>query len=207
MYLSRIAMDIHQRQTLRALDSPEILHGMVESCFSGERQRNLWRIDMLSGVTYLLLLSQDRPDFTHLSDQIGDPVIPVQTKDYDPLLNRIVNDSTWRFRLTANPVVHIPGEKNQRGKVEAVTVTARQREWLIHKAQHHGFQVALNQFDVVRSEWKIFRNKGKSVSILSVTFEGVLKVTSADDMKQALIKGIGRGKAYGMGMLTVMPYG
>ncbi|WP_283586562.1 type I-E CRISPR-associated protein Cas6/Cse3/CasE [Limosilactobacillus vaginalis] len=38
-----------------------------------------------------------------------------------------------------------------------------------------------------------------------VTFEGSLKITNANVLVNVLKKGIGRERAYGMGMLTVIP--
>ena len=35
------------------------------------------------------------------------------------------------------------------------------------------------------------------------TYEGILTVTDAEAFRNALVKGIGREKAFGMGMLTV----
>ena len=207
MYLSRIAIDVNNRQTLRALDSPEILHGMVEACFEGERRRDLWRLDVLNGQTYLLILSSERPDFTPLERQIGLEGCVGECRDYQPLLNRIQAGSLWRFRLTANPTVSVPGAGGKRGRVKAITIAAHQREWLMRQAQRHGFLLAQDQFDVVRSEWRVFRNKGRTVSILAATFEGVLTVTDPQAFAAALSEGIGRGKAYGMGLLTVMSYG
>lgn len=52
MYLSRIALDTGRRETARALYTPSLLHGAVESSFPGERERRLWRIDRLRGQTY-----------------------------------------------------------------------------------------------------------------------------------------------------------
>ena len=45
------------------------------------------------------------------------------------------------------------------------------------------------------------------MSILGATFEGILTVTDPELFCRALTEGIGRGKAYGMGMMTVMAYG
>ena len=42
------------------------------------------------------------------------------------------------------------------------------------------------------------------MTLLTVTYEGVLEVTDAAAFREALTNGIGRGKAYGMGMMTVM---
>lgn len=206
MYLSRIVIDPDSRRSLRALDSPEILHGMVEACFPGERSRNLWRLDAWNGQTCLLLLSREKPDLTPLAAQIGLPGAGWETRDYQALLDRIQPGSIWRFRLAANPVTSVPQPKGKRGAVKAITITAHQRDWLIRQATRHGFLLAPGQFDVVRSEWKIFRNKGRTVSVLCALFEGVLTVTDASAFRDALLNGIGRGKAYGMGFMTVMRY-
>ena len=42
------------------------------------------------------------------------------------------------------------------------------------------------------------------VSLLSVTYEGVLQITDEEKFCQLLTGGIGRGKAYGLGLMTVM---
>ena len=42
------------------------------------------------------------------------------------------------------------------------------------------------------------------MKILSVTYEGTLEVTDVERFKKALTEGIGRGKAYGMGMMTIV---
>lgn len=41
------------------------------------------------------------------------------------------------------------------------------------------------------------------VKLLAVTYEGILTVTDADALRNALVNGIGREKAYGMGLMTL----
>ena len=55
MYLSRVALDTAKRATMRALSSPSIFHGAVESSFAGERLRNLSPKPKLNGQKYKLL--------------------------------------------------------------------------------------------------------------------------------------------------------
>ena len=79
-----------------------------------------------------------------------------------------------------------------------------QKEWLQKRAEKYGFQ--LDSFDVTESKWVQFR-KGENrhpVSILSVSYEGYLTVLDAELFRQTMTTGMGRGKAYGMGLLTVM---
>jgi len=49
MYLSRVAIDVKRYESMKALYNLEILHGMIESSFEGERKRNLWRVDRMGG--------------------------------------------------------------------------------------------------------------------------------------------------------------
>ena len=87
-----------------ALANPQRFHGAVEQAFPGERRRRLWRLDPLGGKLYLMILSEDAPDLSGIEEQFGSGE-PGETKSYDPLLERILPDSVWRFRLTANPTV------------------------------------------------------------------------------------------------------
>ena len=203
MFLSRVAIDSKKRETMLALYNLEKLHGMIENSFSGERKRNLWRIDQLYGKDYLLLLSPVPPENDNLPEQIGFSGEGWETKNYEKLLTRISEGSKWRFRLTANPTVAQPMEKGQRGTVKAITLVPKQREWLIKQSEKKGFQLSDLQFDVVRSEWKIFKKGSQENRILAVTYEGILTVSDAERFCQTLQTGIGREKAYGMGLLTV----
>ena len=123
MYLSRIELDPIRRSTMTALAAPQKFHGAVESAFSGERRRRLWRLDRLGEKLYLLLLSEEMPDLSGVVEQFGTGAAP-ESRNYDPLL--------------------------------------------------------------------------------AVTYEGVLQVTDPEAFRNLLCQGMGRGKAYGLGLLTVM---
>lgn len=211
MYLTRLPLDMERRDTMRALYAPNVLHGAIENCFPGERRRRLWRIDKLNGQTYLMLLSDDQPDLTGVQRQFGYADRSWQTKDYAPLLARIVPGSIWRFRLVCNPTKSEPEDgADKRGKVKAILYEKGQRAWLMEQGGKHGFSVNANEFSVMSSEWLSFkkgREHGREVSMLQVTFEGVLTVTDGEAFIEALKGGIGRGKAYGMGLMTVIQHG
>ena len=211
MLLSRIKLDPRRRETMKALASPNLLHGAVEQSFSGPRERRLWRVDTLAGNMYLLLLGRESPDLTALFRQFGpegeEPVW--ETKDYTPLLDRISEGSRWHFRLIANPTVS-KTERNgtdARGKVYGHITPEYQKKWLLDRADRHGFSLDEEAFRVVRSQWLRFRkgsDGGRPVTLLAVTYEGTLSVTDPELFCQVLVNGLGRGKAYGLGMLTVV---
>ncbi len=207
MYLTRMELSTERRTTLKALASPSRIHGIVESAFEGERKRNLWRIDSLNGKVYLMILSEDRPDLSDAASKYAPQNDSSwQTKDYSNLLQRIKNGNIWRFRLTANPTqsVCVQGE---RGKVKACITVTEQKEWLNKRTDASGFILDPDGFDVVHSHWYKFQkgnDKNRPVTLCGITYEGILTVTDEEKFIELLTNGIGRGKAYGMGLMTVI---
>lgn len=177
MYLSRAELDPARRSTMIALTSPQKFHGAVENSFSGERRRRLWRLDSLNGKLYLLLLE------------------------------RVTPGSCWQFRLTANPTRtrKDPADPLARGALKPCYLEAEQEQWLLEQAGKHGFALTEGTFQVTRKQTCHFRKNGKRpVTLLAVTYEGILQVTDPEAFREMLCQGIGRGKAYGLGLMTIL---
>lgn len=208
MYFSRVPLDVSKRKTQIAMVSPNKFHGAVEDAFSEKQARNLWRIDKLRGEFYLLIVSAAKPDLSGIAAQFGYEDDCGESREYDELLKRIEKGSVWHFRLAANPVHSIKGEK-KRGKVVAHISEKYQLEWLDNQAAKRGFRILPDAVYVAETNWQIFtkRNYSQKVRILEVVFEGKLCVEDADVFRETLVNGIGREKAYGMGMLTVVGMG
>jgi len=215
MFLSRIQLNVNLRDTMQALSSPKIIHNTVLTSFLHSpdtgHERTLWRVDYLGEKCFLLVLSAQQPDLTHIEERFGyaqsEP--KWETKNYDLLLNRIDTGQTWRFRLRANPVRSSSKEKDpisRRGKVFAHVTTEQQKQWLLSRAKNCGFLVDENEFDVVFTEWKKFRKRVDSnheVKLRISDFEGKLTISDAGLFRKTLLLGIGRAKAYGCGMITI----
>jgi CRISPR system Cascade subunit CasE len=214
MYLSRIALNTHRKSTMTALASPQKLHAAVESSFPPDfaaHGRNLWRIDRLSSALYLLVLSRQKPDFSHLVEQYGWPGAEQkwETKNYDQLMERIKVGQRWLFRLRANPVHSVKQtndsrhEPIKRGKVYAHVTVQQKEQWLLERAAKHGFNLQAGEFRVVQQEVRQFPRQRKMVTLGIATFEGILEVVDTTLFLRALTGGIGRAKAYGCGLLTI----
>ena len=204
MYLSRVYLDLSNRNTLKAVNSRSVLHGAVEAALTDDRSRKLWRIDSLGGELYLMILSNQKPDLSVIALQFGDTGRAGETREYDGLLGRIKKGDIWQFRLTANPV-KTDNVKQGQGKKRAVTIVDFQKQWLMNRAEKNGFRLNEDSFDVVQNQWcRFFKKDNRVVTLLSVTFEGLLEVTDEELFRNTLVNGIGRGKAYGMGLMTVM---
>lgn len=202
MYLSRIELNIGLRETMKALVSPSKFHGAIEESFSGGRARRLWRIDDLNGKKYMLILSEEIPNLEHFVGQFGYAGV-YETKDYAILLNRVSDGMKWRFKLTANPTI-----SKSHGKIMAHVTPEYQKKWLMDRAERCGFLLEDNEFQTVWSKWYNFSkkdgDKSANIRLLSVTFEGMLTISDAEKFKETLCKGIGREKAYGQGLMTIV---
>lgn len=213
MYLTRIELDLAKRRTLQALSAPNIFHGCVESCFNHSGERKLWRIDKLNGKTYLLMVSPEKPELRLINEQLGVAWLDESkaTKNYDPFLSSIQKGVTYRFRITANPTKSLLDQNDkagsERGKVVANITDRYQKKWLCDRAEKHGFSIDEQKFEVVNERWFSFRKQkgGVRVTLLSVTFEGFLTVNDPEKFRDLLCNGLGREKAFGMGMMTVIP--
>lgn len=209
MYLTQMKLDLKNRHTLEALSAPSKFHGAIESAFPGERKRNLWRIDSRNGQSYLLLLSEEKPDLAKAADQFAPSGETWQTKNYDPLLERIEEGSRWRFRLCANPTYSVSAETGKRGQVRAHSTTEHQCLWLMQQSQKHGFCLKEDEFTVTKVKWYHFK-KGTAtgwVTFLAVTYDGILEVRDVEAFRRMLCGGLGHGKAYGAGLMTLVRMG
>ena len=196
-----------------------------------ERERKLWRIDTLGDKTYLLLLSQTPLNPDHLIEQFSPKYNknPRESffvfKDYRKLLDRIENGQKYRFRLCANPVHNTRKKKDDptsERKLYAHVTHEQQCDWLLKRSESMGFRLDHGDeyrtsdgsvfhthpsFEVVADTWKIFKKGSKhdsKVTLRQVTFEGILTVSDAKLFKEKLIQGIGHGKAYGCGLMTII---
>ncbi|MCI1985277.1 MAG: type I-E CRISPR-associated protein Cas6/Cse3/CasE [Lactobacillus sp.] len=211
MFLSRVLVDQNNRQKLKTLTHLGAYHNWVEQSFpeelqAGERLRHLWRLDQLGDRQYLLVLSANRPALAPL-EAYGVPGTAA-TKAYDPFLAKLQEGQRLRFRLTANPTraVKKPGES--RGRVYPHITVAQQSQWLEDRAAKSGFALESASFSVVGRDFPILRRQqGRPVRLSRVTYEGWLVVTDIKLFTQTLQTGLGREKAYGMGLMTVIPEG
>lgn len=215
MFLSRVEVAINDRRKLKDLTTLGGYHRWIEESFPDEidqglRLRHLWRLDPLRGREYLLLVSENAPDLECLA-KYGVPGT-VESKDYAPFLGRLSAGMQARFRLTANPT-YVQPLPDQRGRVLAHVTVEQQRQWLVAHAEKAGFELlegagGAAAFDIVARDRPILKRKGNvSIRLSRVTYEGRLRIADEAQFKEMLVKGLGREKAFGMGLMTVIPEG
>ncbi len=180
--------------------------------------------DRRNGRAILLVQSTVEPDWSFLREGYAKEIL---CKTVHDKYSKIESGMRLLFRLQANPTKRIgksdkiadakfkPSEdKKIRRRVELRT-DEEKIEWLKRKGEEAGFRLANVQIkDDVENAALVAHGKisfGKSrnspkITFGSVVFEGVLQVTDAKKFREeALEKGIGSGKAYGFGLLSVAP--
>lgn len=207
MFLSRVEIDTRNRYKMRDLTHLGAYHHWVEESFhhgapTDKRVRHLWRIDTINQHNYLLVISPEKPILKRL-EAYGIPD-SAQSLDYDHFLNTLKAGQIHRFRLTANPSYYHDGRCFPH-------ITAKQQlKWLLDRDQKHGFKITKNragwsQVKLTHRAFHTLVHHGKIIKLNEASFEGQLQITDEKLFKQTLVKGLGREKAYGMGLLTVMP--
>ena len=209
MYLSRVEIDIHNRKKIKDLTHLGAYHNWVESSFPEElnekiRSRKLWRIDTLQQKKYLLLVSEKKPDmeFFEKYGVQGEGI----TKNYDKFLDSIEKDRLYRFRVTLNPVKSLSQGIGKRGRVVPEITVNQQLCFLESRAEKLGFELIPDEYKIVERSWEPLGKQGQKMPRISkATYEGILKVKDKNVFYQTLTEGIGKKKAYGFGLMTVIP--
>lgn len=216
MYLSRFEINLARRAARDLMSSPQRLHAAVLAAFppgqdTATTGRLLWRVDPQPHSALLYLVSPHRPDLTHLVETVGWPTTQTwQTREYTPLLDSLASGDRYAFRLTANPVHSLTRGDGARGKRVAHLTAAQQTDWLLARTERCGFTIP----DGVGKEPDVavharrthrFARQRHTVTLATATFQGHLRITDPDRMRQTLTRGIGPAKGYGCGLLTLAP--
>ncbi|MGW7349931.1 type I-E CRISPR-associated protein Cas6/Cse3/CasE [Streptomyces sp. NPDC054784] len=156
-----------------------------------------------------------------------------ESRPYRPFLGRLAKGDRWSFRLTANPVHSIRRKDGEPTKRTAHVTPRHQLGWLLEQRARHGFDLLtgiapdaeepLHRYAVTvhgrrdlsfrkqtdepppRTAKGNTNRRGAPVTLVTTVFSGRLEITDPDALRNALTHGIGRGKAYGCGLLTLAP--
>ena len=138
----------------------------------------------------------------------------VATKNIDNLFNSLDEGGIYRFKLKANPTFKMKAKDSEKKVRIPYKREEKQLRWLSYKGNLHGFQLVPSQLNpeipnvVVSNNTtlkgkRVKNNKKTMLTFHSVVFEGVLKIVNMMDFVNTLKKGIGSGKAYGFGLLSL----
>jgi CRISPR system Cascade subunit CasE len=213
--LIQLVLNTRQRDVHRDLDDANRMHQRVMSLLPdnlGDAARaatnTLYRLETThAGARLLVQTSADTITFDRLPDGY---IVSTGTVELTPLLNRLTAGMLIRYSITTNPIKNVGGRKEtgQRGKRVPLTDLDDIRTWWHNQAARAGLDITGHPtiIDVVRSITGA-REGGPSARIRhhAATIEGTAAITDASLARDAILAGVGRGKPYGLGLLTAVP--
>lgn len=224
MYLSRLTLNPRSAQVRAELARPYEMHRTLLNAFPQgqvEVERDddnaagvLFRVDEQPRDNRIIVLvqSQVAPTWDDLAtkrDARGHAYLlqPAECKSFEP---RLVSGQTLAFRLRANPTKRLSrGNDKQPGKRVGLRDEAEQIEWLKRKADAGGFRIVramVNRDEYIENEQAIRRkNQTHDLKLLAAQFDGVLQIVNADEFSKTMKCGIGSGKGFGFGLLSLAP--
>lgn len=209
MIASVLYLDRHAVKALRITD-PYSLHRVVYSLFEDVRSPEAKGASQTSGILYadhggefvnrelsrkILLLADRMP-----ADRIDGRYGQVQSKPIPP---RFLEHTHYRFKVVVNPT--------QRDRATGKTRPVKGRDaiaaWFAERApQSWGFEVSAAHLQVDRVEVLQFKDKKQHpVTLAQAHLQGQFRVTDRAQFQSSFAQGIGRGRAFGCGLLQIVP--
>lgn len=221
MYLSRLILNPRNRLVQREIANPYRLHQRVMQAFPDDlaegEERVLFRLDThpRTGMLTLLVQSLDAPDWGWLdAPDVRGYLWPTPEnptfKRFDPTY---ADGHILAFRLRANPTRRLCHGYQRKGREKQNKDNVRvpickedeQIAWLRAKAERGGFDI-VHVNARPDGQDALYRERGQDrITLLAVTFDGVLRVTDPDLFARTLACGIGTAKGLGFGLLSLAP--
>ena len=220
MYISRIhvkrGQELFRLTRSEARDSLYAAHQLLWRAFpkdAGANRDFLFRQENREGLPCFFVVSERRP--------VNDGLFQIETKDYSPQLEI---GQRLAFSLTANPVVARKTDGKKYSPKHDVWMDAkrearnmglddeeriahcedRARQWLIARAETHGFSIEDQQIHVDEYfHHQFYRRKGRPIRFSSISYDGILTVVDPERLLGTLFEGIGRSRAFGCGLMLV----
>ncbi|MFG3370567.1 type I-E CRISPR-associated protein Cas6/Cse3/CasE [Streptomyces sp. NPDC048156] len=217
VWLTRIILDPRSRDARRDLggtNAAMALHRRLMSLYPSDagpdpraRFGVLFRLEDTPTGTHILLQSKHEPDLTHLPDSYGQAV----TRPLDPLLDALKPGLTIRYRCTASPVRKPSTNTRALYNLPAVVPLngAAADEWWTRQTDAAGLKpLTLHPHPLDAAQGiRTGNTSGNKQHIRHnrTRFDGSATITDPDLLRQKITEGIGRGKAYGCGLLSIAP--
>lgn len=200
MYRSKFQLDQENRNGRRIWADPNEMHrAILMDIFRSDASSNhvLWR--QVRDTLYVQsdIPPQGVPDGLHLR----------QTKELGKFCGNLSEGTVLRYNLRAMPTRSIRAPKQGvRGRREFIHDERERISWMMRKGTLAGCRIlSCSENEPTRSVLDRRLEKGGRFPMKTVCFRGKLQITDADAFRTALHQGIGRGKAFGCGLLFVVP--
>jgi CRISPR system Cascade subunit CasE len=211
LWLTRIQPDLRHRAARADLRSAVGMHHRLMQLFpdgAGPTARQtmgiLFRLEDSEAAPHILIQSKLRPDLGRLPADYG----KAATKDLTPLLGALNSGLTVRYRIAAN-AVRKPGHTTRAatGAKAIIPLTGADADlwWQRQAEEKTGLRLTTAQATPLDTAHGERAQDNRRVTHARTRFDGTAVITEPDTLRQRILDGIGRGKSYGCGLLSIAP--
>ncbi|MCF3174863.1 type I-E CRISPR-associated protein Cas6/Cse3/CasE [Streptomyces sioyaensis] len=211
LWLTRIQPDLRHRDARRDLSSAVAMHHRIMTLFPdglGAHARlqagALFRAEDTGPHPVVLLQSQLRPDL----DKLPAGYASAATKDLTPMLDALSPGLSVRYRIIASAVRKLGHTtRATTGAPAVIPLTGADADhwWQRQAEENSGLHLSSahsTPLDTARGQRA---HDKRLITHARTRFDGTAHIDDADLLRQRILDGIGRGKAYGCGLLTLAP--
>lgn len=205
LYASALHLD---RTAVKALKITDMysLHRVVYSLFPDVRSEHEKQSHIQSGIVYAdqggdfhgrkVLIVSDRQPAAHVNGQYGDVICK-------PIADSFLSYPRYRFKVQVNPV----RKEKQSGKRVAVTGRNDIAQWFLQRASTSwGSDVDPQTLQIESIEVQQCNDKeGRKITLGKAHIQGMLTVRDQQQFRNSFKNGIGKGRAFGCGLLQIVP--
>lgn len=208
MYLSKIILNVRHPSVRQALRDVNDMHRNLMAGFDTQLNPSTARADCMllyrlfsrRDCVYLLVSSREKPDAKKLAER-GFDLNESMIRDVSALREKLTAGRCLRFELLASPCKKVGGEAKNSRRV-FLDDSEQRMAWLRRKGEQGGFELLWAEETGSRVD-ATGRRGDMRLQNSGVLFTGLLRITDAAAFWQSYTRGIGPGKAYGMGMLNL----
>lgn len=201
MIVTLLSLNVVDLAFLRITDAYS-LHRVVYDLFEDERTEGQKHISKSCGFLFVdkggsqtirnILILSNRPPQKLRYGEINSKHIS----------NEFLTHDKYSFEVVLNPT--------KRDCISGKTIAIRGRktisQWFVDKApKSWGFRVEPESLQVQNMDVKTFVKKGHKVTLNSANLMGTIIITDRTKFVESFQKGIGRGRAFGFGLLQIIP--
>ena len=207
LWWARIRVDPRNSEARRDLRDVVDLHRRVMKLMPdniGEQPRQrigvLFRLDQTNVGTTIFVQSRCQPDLSRLPAGYG----AAEVRDAAPMLKALKTGLLVHYRLAANAskrqaVFVNPGRP---GPVIPLYGEAAE-QWWQQRADGHGLHIVSSRIQTLNPARGRADQSSKHIRHSLTRFDGIATIADAVRVREAIENGIGRGKAYGCGLLSL----
>ena len=196
-FLSQYQLTISESRKLKLYDSYSV-HKAVFTLFEdarlGDRKKPSGVVyadkGMRGGRRTILILSDRKPKEPSVGGiavrNLPDPYLGYSAYSFEIVINAVKRDS-------------------KTGKIIPIKGRQSIAEWFLKKSPSWGFSVPESSFMVAKIEVDRFQKSKSLVTLQKAKVTGLLEVEKHDIFVNSVYNGIGRGKAFGCGLLQIVP--